>query len=168
MTGEMTNRINRILEDPIFKERLEEIEAAEVNRRFCRHGLEHLLSVSRIMYIISLEKDMKISKDIIYACGLLHDIGRWSEEERQQQITHAEAGRRLAQRILKSAGYDETEIRLISGAIAKHGHANEASEDEKLVWLLSEADRLSRNCFSCSATQECFWDEKLKNSGIVF
>ena len=36
----------------------------------------HFLDVARLMMILNVKEDLKISDDMIYATALLHDIGR--------------------------------------------------------------------------------------------
>ena len=74
-------RINKILNNSKYKDYLNRNSFCEKDRVFCKHNLEHFLDVSRIAYIMVLEGNMNISKEIIYAIGLLHDIGRWVEYE---------------------------------------------------------------------------------------
>ena len=77
----MNFKYKRILKNRSYTSLIENIEKKERNRFFCRHGMEHLIAVARIAYIISLEEESGISKDIIYAASLLHDIGRAEERE---------------------------------------------------------------------------------------
>ena len=42
------DRINRILEHPIFKECVKRNEMAEAKRCFCHHDIEHSCAVARI------------------------------------------------------------------------------------------------------------------------
>ena len=43
----MDERYNRIVRNEEFNRLLDEIEALEADRIYCRHGLEHLLDVAR-------------------------------------------------------------------------------------------------------------------------
>ena len=49
------NRIQNILDHPIYQRYLAEIEQAEAQREFCRHGFDHCLTVARIAYMLYLE-----------------------------------------------------------------------------------------------------------------
>ena len=71
-------KVNKIINHPLWIDAVSDIEHSEKDRKFCRHGREHLLDTARIAYIFSLEENlnMNISKEIIYAAALLHDIGR--------------------------------------------------------------------------------------------
>ncbi|WP_128609458.1 HD domain-containing protein, partial [Clostridium haemolyticum] len=51
------------------------------------------------MYIINLENKLSFNKDVIYACGLLHDVGRWQQYE--ESIPHEIASANLSEEILK-------------------------------------------------------------------
>ena len=49
------NRVDKILNDPSFIKRINEIEAGEGTREYCRHGMNHIISVARISYELYLE-----------------------------------------------------------------------------------------------------------------
>ena len=70
------NRVDLILEHPKYQEYLDKIKQAEEKRIFCLHNMNHFLDVARIAYIMNLEEELGIAKEIIYATALLHDIGR--------------------------------------------------------------------------------------------
>ena len=70
-------RIDRILNHLEFKTSMEAIRTLEKERIFCRHGMEHLLDVARIAYIANLEEGLGIKKDVVYASGLLQDVGKY-------------------------------------------------------------------------------------------
>ena len=156
------NRINNILNNELYQLYMEKINYYEKDRIFCRHGIEHSLSVARIMYIRAFEENYKIQKDIIYAVAFLHDIGRASQYE--NRMAHAKAGEKIAKKILCQCGYGNEEIELISAAISSH---NDTLETNFLSVLLQYADKISRNCFFCSAYQACNWPESKKNKGVI-
>lgn len=163
----MNSRFEKILTHPTFLQLTGYIEAQEKSRKFCRHGIEHLTDVARIGYIISLENNTGISKDIIYAACLLHDIGRASEY--RNGIPHGQAGADISRLILNECGYTESEILLITGAINQHRNNVLSSEQTtSLNDILYKADKLSRLCFRCPATDECNWQEDQKNSTLIY
>ena len=169
--GEIINimkseRHNLILKDKVFQERLNKIEEEESTRRFCRHGIEHLVSVARIGALIASDEGLDIDRDVIYAAALLHDIGRCSEYTKDKNMSHADAGVIIAEDILRRVGYSDTEVKVILEAIKLHGE--DTAPDGTLAKLLFRADKLSRNCFRCEAEPECFWDEALKNKGLLY
>ncbi len=157
-------RIDQIMAHPIFAYHLCKIEEAEENRIFCRHGISHLLDVARIMYIEVLERKIEIKKDVIYATALLHDIGRY--EQYEKQIPHQEAGAQIATVILKECGYETEEIAAIADAIYSHREKETDGDPDSLKSLLYQADKHSRNCFTCKATKECYWKEEKRNRTI--
>jgi HD superfamily phosphodiesterase len=114
------------------------------------------------MLIKSLEDGRDMPKDILYALALLHDIGRACQYEGGQE--HTRAGAALAREILPQCGYGEEEVKAIATAIA--AHHDEAGCDD-LSFLLQSADRESRNCFLCPASEDCYWPESKKNKGVV-
>lgn len=160
-------RVNRILAHRDFVEVMQGLNDAEKDRIYCKHDLEHLLNVARIMTIRNLEKNLGISKDIIYGTALLHDIGRLAQYETGQK--HAQVGCGMAAIILKACGYKEVEIVDMCEAINGHSESNDFQENTTtLNSLLKESDKLSRNCFLCTAKDTCYWGEKGKvhNGGI--
>jgi len=147
---ETTDRINRILRNFDFIAYEEKNRKAETHRIYCRHDLSHFLDVARAAYILNLEKRLGIDQEMIYAAGLLHDIGRWMEYE--TGIDHAAASKELAAGILKRCGFSEEEIGELLSAIEGHRAAKVSSP---LGDLLYEADKQSRNCVSCGARISC-------------
>jgi putative nucleotidyltransferase with HDIG domain len=157
-----TGRINSILKNEKYIHLMNRIAELEKEREFCLHDLNHSLDVARIGYIISLEEKLDISRELIYAAALLHDIGRADEYEKK--LSHHEQSAVLAAEILSQAGFEESENREICEAIAAHKQDN---DDKKgLKYILYRADKLSRKCFSCKMYEECYWDENKKNPGI--
>lgn len=141
---------------------MHKIERIEKHRKFCKHGLSHCLDVARIAYILSHEKAMELKKDIIYSCALLHDLGR--VEEYNSGIPHEVSSARLAGVILKECDYSRTEIEQIITAIRKH--RNDIISKTDLERVISEADKISRQCMFCRVRRYCKWEEKEKNIEI--
>lgn len=157
------NRVNRILEHPLFIRHMEKNEAAERERRFCRHNMEHLLDVARIAMLLNLEKGLGLEKELLYGAALLHDIGR--HEQYENAAPHEEAGARIAPQILKECGYNEKETDVIVNAIRMH-RSKDAADNDDLSGVLYRADKLSRPCFCCKAESTCNWGEEKKNKKI--
>lgn len=158
-------RIDRILENNTFREHLRRIDEAETDRIYCLHGIEHLLDVARIGYIMNMEQGLGYDKEIIYAMALLHDIGRNLEYE--EGVTHHEIGGDIAWEILQQVGFAGEECELICDAIRNHKELAEGEKTSSLNYLLYKADKLSRNCFSCKAYDSCYWAEEKKNKNII-
>ena len=144
------DRINQILNDSQFMEYLKKNEQSEEMRIFCRHDLVHFLDVCRIALILNLERNLGLDKEIIYAAGLLHDIGRWVEYATGQD--HASASAELAKAILERCGFSKGETAAILDAIS--AHRSKAHESE-LSRILFEADKASRMCLTCPARSQC-------------
>lgn len=161
------DRYNRIINNKSFVAILEELRYLEADRIFCRHGLGHLLDVCRIAYILNLENDYGYDKDVIYAAGLLHDIGRVRQYRYGED--HHTAGLADAGIILDECGYSDDEKTLIISAISAHKSlpADNESMEGIFAGLLYEADKKSRNCFMCKAYMECNWSEDKKNKGVI-
>ncbi len=159
----MMERVNRIIRHPLWKGALQQIEALEKDRDFCRHDLDHFLHVARIAYIENLEQSLDLSKETIYAAALLHDIGRGLQYEKG--LPHEDASTALAQGILTDCGFCEGEKKVIVDAIAAHRNADVARGYD-LAGILYRADKASRNCFVCKAETECNWSREKKNTYI--
>ena len=72
----MDERYNRIVRNEEFNRLLDEIEALEADRIYCRHGLEHLLDVARISYIQVLEGGLDYDKNVLYGAPPRYRKGR--------------------------------------------------------------------------------------------
>lgn len=155
-------RVNSILRHPVFSEHLARLETLEQARIFCRHGLPHLLDVARMMWIAALERQLPLSREVVYAAALLHDLGR--VEQIEAGTPHHQASAQLAARILPDAGFGEEEIALIQAAIASH---RSDGGENRLGQLLYWADKKSRACWMCPAKDECNWPDEKKNWEIT-
>ena len=153
-------RINDILNDSDFIKYLNKNTEAEAGRIFCRHDMAHFLDVSRIARIISLEEKLDIDKEMFYAAGLLHDIGRWMEYE--NGADHAAASKELAEGILAKYEFTEKEKKEI--LIAIEGHRKRGGTS-LLADLLYRADKYARNCALCDAKTAC---RKFQNGETFF
>ena len=106
---------------------MSDLAKKEEERIFCIHDIEHCLDVARISYILALENDIKIDKDIVYGAALLHDIGR---------------------------------------AISVENHEIESVKTASDI--LAVADKISRQCYSCKAVDQCYWSDSKKNMEIEY
>lgn len=156
-------RINQISDHPLWKLHITQLKESEKDRIFCKHGIEHLLDVARIAYIENLEQNCGISKEMIYAASLLHDIGRFLQYS--QGISHEEAGAELAEKILKDCGFNQEEKKEIISAITSH-RSIETRQKQNLAGLIYRADKQSRMCKFCPALSECNWSEEKKNNKL--
>lgn len=160
----MPDRINAILANEKYRELMGLLEIKEAERIYCRHGFDHLISVARIAYIMSLEENAEIPKDIVYAAALLHDIGRADPENTKRG--HHELSAELAASILSECGFDDPETEQICDAVLSHNTDGEMRGG--LAYFLYRADKLERSCFSCGASGSCYWPESKKNKGIIY
>lgn len=166
MESETTmKRIDQILSHPVFREQFALLQEAEKDRIFCRHTMEHFLDVARLMYIYTLEDQAGFSKELLYAAGLLHDIGRY--EQMEQGTPHHLAGARLAEIILTDCGFSPEEQEPILAAIRSH-RVKDTAETPLFSRYLYRADKQSRNCFSCPARAACNWPEEKMNLTIRY
>ena len=74
-------RVNAILDAPLYRRCYARLEELERERIFCCHQMTHLLDVARIAYILNMEQDMGLEKEVIYAAAVLHDIGKYAQYE---------------------------------------------------------------------------------------
>lgn len=156
-------KVNEILNNHLFKTSMKRLEELEENREFCKHGIEHSLSVARIAYIKVLEENINISKEIIYAVALLHDIGRVLQYE--NGIPHHEGSVILSKKILKDTSFSKEEKNLILDAIEEH---REIVSENIFKKIIQDSDKLSRSCFNCKAYNDCYWDYNKKNHTIKY
>lgn len=154
-------RIDAIWRHETYQSCLEKLSKWEEKREYCRHTPEHFLDVARIAWILALEAKMPAEKEIIYAAGLLHDIGRFRQYE--EGIPHEQASARIAEEILKDCGFEKEEQEQVLDLIRSH---RTKQHEKSLPGLFYRADKLSRNCFSCPVREKCDWPEEKKNLSI--
>lgn len=153
-------RVDRIIKHEIFIGELKKLSRLEADRIYCRHDIDHLLSVARVAYITALEEEIPVKKNRIYAAALLHDIGRAAQYE--TGVPHNRAGALLAEQILIDCGFDGEERKEILDAILNH-RSGEAGGESALGKLICVADKKSRACFACRAQDTCNWPMEQKN-----
>ena len=162
-------RVNRILRHPDFIRLQEELDRLEADRRFCRHGMQHLIDTARLAYLFALESSADLPKDVIYAAALLHDIGR--AEQYRNGTPHDVAGCAAAEPILAECGFAEEERDMILTAIGSHRKEKskkKAMSKEVLAAILYHADKKSLLCFLCNAEAECNWAKEKKNMTLEY
>lgn len=160
-------RIEKLQRDDVFLSLLRQIETAEQDRVFCRHGLPHLLDVARLMWIDVLEHGRDIAKPVVYAAALLHDTGR-AAQYRNSALDHDTASLEDCRGILARAGFSADEAQMILQAIAHHGdRITPDAQLPPLSALLRRADGASRPCAFCPAADECYWDAQRRNTVIL-
>lgn len=159
------DRCAKIIEHRKYRLYLEKNESLEAERIYCGHHFEHLLTVARLTYLLLLEEGQPfISREIAYAAGLLHDIGRFKEY--QAGGDHAELSSELAGPILEEAGFKLSERLLIEKAIAQHRtDDSDHIHRSPLSKALSKADKYARLCFRCKASDDCYKLEHQPHKG---
>lgn len=153
-----------ILKSPKYNKYLDELHYLERNRFFCRHNYEHFVSVARICYILKLEENVDVEKDMIYSTALLHDLGRVVEIK--EGINHAKASVDIAREILEETEFSEDEKKRILECISSHRGKN--LDKDKFFDIFYRADKFSRDCFRCPAYKECNWSFEKKNHTIIY
>lgn len=160
------SRMDSILKDNEFNDYMFKNENWEKPRKFCKHDLNHVADTARIAWIYCLENNIDIKKDVVYAAGILHDIGKFLQYENGEP--HNESSARLAEPILSRSGYNNEEISAIKSAILSHREKNENDcNSNSLNYILYYADKKSRNCFHCSEYDKCSWSNDKKNKSIT-
>lgn len=153
---------NQIINDPRYMQLTEALDDIEKNRIFCRHDMEHFLSVARIAVILCNERGIDADTDVIYSAALLHDIGRIAEYT--DGTPHDEAGIVIAGEILANTECPEEKKAEILRLIASHRKADAQKSELETVFYL--ADKKSRACFCCAAREQCNWPEYKRNYEI--
>lgn len=156
-------KCNAILKNAKFIATMSEIENAERDRIYCKHDTEHLLSVARGAYILSLENGLRIPKYMIYSASLLHDIGRY--EQYKNGIEHHIAGENIAREVLEECNFSADEIKTITDAVGSHKEVPE--QIETLCDVIAVADKRTRMCMMCDATDTCNWCLQDRNNDIL-
>lgn len=152
------HRVRIILQDKDYRRYLDLNAKAEQQRIYCKHDYYHAVYVARLTYLLAMDKDFEKAvslKPLIYAAGVLHDIGRWVEYDTGED--HALVSARLAGPILQQAGFSSEEIKSIVIAVSEHRR----SDASGLGALLAEADDLSRECHRCAAVETCYKSERM-------
>lgn len=180
------DRVNRIMKHKLYLEYINRIKAHEQDRIFCKHDMGHFLDVCRLAEIewltfriqetetkqdavsngqsgVKNGESIQVNRELIYAAGLLHDIGRW--EEYENGVRHEIASAGLAPGILRECDFAQRETEEIIFAISNHRN-KEIKEENSLAGFLYRADKKSRACFSCEAENECDWSDSKKNLEI--
>lgn len=164
-TVSKVERIDKILNHDLFKGCVAKNAEAEKERVFCHHDMVHFLDVARIGWILNLEEEAGLPKDMIYGAALLHDIGRHIQYK--DGTKHAKASTQIAPVILRECGYTEDEQQEILEAIASHSDSS-VRKEKGLRGILYRADKLSRPCFVCPAEDECNWKQDKKNKQLNY
>lgn len=156
---------NSITATPLFAETVAAIEELERDRIFCHHDMDHFLDVARIAALMAADEGIVIDRDIIYACALLHDIGR--AQQYKDGTEHEKAGVPIAESILKECGCRDEDIRIITDAIKSHGDES-VKDDMDLNGLIYRADKASRKCYMCAAADRCHKPERKRVAKIRY
>lgn len=154
---------NLILNLDFIQKNLENLKKLEDDRIYCRHNLTHFFDVARICYILCLENNLTVNKDMIYTTAILHDLGR--EMQIKEGISHEIASSKIAKKALEFTDFSEKEKNDIIDAILNH---RTKSDELTFKSLFYKADKLSRDCFNCKSYNSCNWSNDKKNNEIKY
>ena len=157
------NRADKILKNEKFRAYLQKTAHYEKDRIYCLHDIQHALDTARIAYIKSLEENVRIDKEIIYAAALIHDIGRCKQYE--DGTPHDEASVLLGRGVLEECEFTEEEIAQILSAVSEHRTDKGRSPLGKILY---EADNKSRMCMLCKARGTCKWKTEDMNMEVEY
>ncbi|MCL5058005.1 MAG: HD domain-containing protein [Actinobacteria bacterium] len=165
-------RIGVVRKDPFYLDCLSLNGERERDRLFCRHDYRHMVLVSQISckvikqtgglnILVKTEglSGIRSALEVVYAAGLLHDMGRWRQYDTGED--HALAGSVMAGSVLERAGFSKREAGVITRAIREHRKA--LPGQSYLGRVLCLADDLSRPCGSCGARLDCYKYEYMEN-----
>lgn len=156
-------KCGRILHNAEFLKLLSQINEAETDRIYCKHGIEHLLDVARAAHILNLENDLSIPKEIVYGAALMHDIGRPAQYGGEKE--HHIAGVEAARSILPKCGFSAEETAIIAEAVSSH--RRNIQKPGTLSDIIAAADKSTRLCMLCPASDTCKWRENDKNIDLI-
>lgn len=122
MAFDVLPRVDAIWRHPTYQAAMRQIERAERERVYCRHGFDHCLDVARIAWVAVLEEGLGLPRDLVYAAALLHDVGRAAEYACGEP--HDAASVRIARDIMgtveEDVAFSAQERNAICYAIAGH------------------------------------------------
>ena len=169
---DQAERIEKIKIDTFYLECLSLNGDRERDRPFCCHDYQHMLKVSQISYKIinqnsQLDEFVKreglsgprSAREVIYAAGILHDIGRWRQYDTGED--HALAGAGMARAVLERAGFSIIETAIVIRAISEHRCI--VPGQSYLGRVMCLADDLSRPCGDCDARLDCYKYEQVES-----
>lgn len=157
--------IEFIRKHPLYQSSYDRLQKAEDGRRFCCHTMAHFLDVARIAWILNLERQLGLRKEVVYAAALLHDIGKYRQYE--EGYPHEKASAEIAEIILNELPehiFSEGEKQSVLQAVL--GHRRQRTETENLERILYLADKKSRLCYACAAEKDCNWGLEKKNMEV--
>ncbi len=154
-------RLNALVHSAEYMSYLSVIEEYERNREFCGHNTAHFLDVSRILYILCIENGLNIDKELVYATGFLHDIGR--AKQYSVGMEHHKASALIAAEMLPRYGFDGEETELIIKGVIAH---RKSQNNDIFCRLVYTADKKSRPCLFCKALDKCNWHSEKLNTEI--
>lgn len=102
----------------------------------------HTLDHTKRVYALSMQigEGLPISKKVVQAAALLHDVGRPTESE--EGVSHSILSGEMSKPLLLELGYTEPEIEQIVDAIRTHRFSEGIEPNSLEGKILSDADKL--------------------------
>jgi uncharacterized protein len=122
---------------------LKEIESAAKHyfyNAFGCHDWTHVERVHNLAMKIGRKEGADLS--ILSAATYLHDIGRRDEMKSKGAYCHAQAGAKMAEKILRDLNVDEAIIQNIIHSIETHRYRNDLNPNTLEAKVLFDADKL--------------------------
>ena len=111
----------------------------ELNCSDFSHNFDHFLRVERLAKKIGDSEKADI--DVLEAASLLFDVAR-NLEDKGKVLDHAEAGAKIARKILTGIGFPEEKIVNVCHAILVHRKSKDRSPETIEAKILQDADYL--------------------------
>ena len=105
------------------------------------HDWEHTIRVLHNARLIASQEE-GVNKKVIELGAILHDIARADEMAIKGKICHAKKGAKLAEKILKNAGFDKDISQKVVKCVRRHRYRSDQSPvslEEKIIY---DADKL--------------------------
>lgn len=158
VTRSKMDKIQGIINHPVFMDSIKQIELLEMERKYCKHDMKHFVAVTKIMTNINNKENLLYTDEQIHAAGLLHDVGKFIQYQTGEP--HQYAGIDIAETIMSDVGFSQADISLVLTAIKEHsGWVKREGFSE----LLRKSDKLSRQCYECQVSDQCKWPIEMRN-----
>lgn len=116
-------------------------EFAKKNLVHFAWGYEHGIRDYQLAMQISEAEKIKVDEEVLFAAGMLHDMGGFAPYE-QQGVDHALRSTQVVAEVLGPAGFPMEKIEEVKKAILTHSYYEKAKPQTPEAVLLHDADTL--------------------------